>query len=786
MGKITSSQKKLETDNDEQNSSLMRGLVSGQDLDRSYRKRNTKYSVTKRIEKQDIEPFLNDGWEKLPSRKRKFIRLGKPKEIDKAFEDEVWSLFYRMGFIEMNKDSNFVIPRYGSEITKQIDVFAREEQCICLVECKSAEKPNSKRVLDKDIDQLATIRRDIDLSINKHYENQDILYKFKYIWILATKNIILSANDKLRAEKANIKVIDDETLEYYNEFSKHFGHSSKYQFLSDLMPKREIPHLIDPIPAIKGTMGNTNFFSFVMQPENLLKIAYIAHRSKTNVEALETYQRMAKKSRLNKIAHYIHEEKGIFPTNIVINFEKDNPLRFDQAAEMAGKNAVLGTLYIPNIYQCAWIIDGQHRLFAYSDLEEAKTATIPVIAFENLDPKIQAQLFIDINGEQVRVPKSHLMDLYANLHWGSENPELRLDALIAQIVKKLDTEKDSPLKNRLIKIGGNKTKTRNLTLTGLSIEIIKDHLIGSVLNTKTKDITPGPLYKEDLDSTLNNAVEVLSGYYSLFLKNDLLKMQWDIGSGEGGYICTNLGIQATLRVLKSILDHLQINEQLEVRKLKTTQLMKQIEKFATPVITFLATAPSPTLLDLRRSTGESGVKDSTFILLSLIKKQFPQFESQGLKEWLKKTDTTNNAEARTLILDKIEPMLHEYIFKSLKTRYGDERTQWWFKVNSNIRTKAMKRADEEGELIDFEKFIDLIDLKNIIEDNIDIFEETFTIDAKISDSRAKRLSWFTKLNDIRKKVAHTIKSKGVSDEELDFVKHIYEEIRNKIGKSPIY
>ena len=72
---------------------------------------------------------------------------------------------------------------------------------------------------------------------------------------------------------------------------------------------------------------------------------------------------------------------------------------------------VLGELYLPNIYQCAQVIDGQHRLFAFSNLDEAMTATIPVIAFENLNSTTQAQLFIDINGEQVKVPKNQLLDL---------------------------------------------------------------------------------------------------------------------------------------------------------------------------------------------------------------------------------------------------------------------------------------------------------------------------------------------------------------------------------------
>ncbi len=422
----------------------LEGLASGEDLAQTYKKRNVKY-VYKQVVKQDLQPYFDDGWEKIGRGSKKFFRLRKLKDIASGFEDEVWCIFYKMGFDEMNKDHNFSISREKSNLSKQIDAYARDEQCICVIECKAAERPHTKRSLDKDIDQLAGIRHEIELSIFSHYKNLGNENKFKVVWILALKNIDISENDLERAYKANIRVIDESMVEYYLQLSKHFGRSSKYQFLADMFPGRDIPDLIEPVPAIKGKMGNTDFYSFVMEPEKLLKIAYIAHRAKTNEEDIDAYQRMAKRSRLNEIAEYIHNKQGIFPTSIVINIESDRPMRFDQAAGMAGKNAILGKLYIPNKYKTAWIIDGQHRLFAYSDLEEAKTATLPVMAFENLDSDVQAKLFVDINGEQVKVSKNLLNDLYATIHWNSTNPRDRLLALTSRLIKELNDWSKSPL-----------------------------------------------------------------------------------------------------------------------------------------------------------------------------------------------------------------------------------------------------------------------------------------------------------------------------------------------------
>lgn len=766
------------------------GLVSGKELDKIYKKRSVQY-VYKTLVMQDIGPYEQEGWVRMPSRKKKTVKLRKLKDFSSGFEDEVWGIFYRLGFVEMNKDStNFTIPRYGTDVSKQIDVFAREEQCVCIVECKSAEKPHTKKPLGTEIDQLNTIQRGIDISINKYYEEKGLSPKIKYIWILALKNIDLSDPDRDRAIAANIKVMDSSLLEYYDEFSRHYGQAAKFQFLSDLLPKREIPDLIEPIPAMKGKMGDTPFFSFVIEPGKLLKLAFIAHRSKTGSGTLETYQRMAKKTRLAEIKKYIHDEKGIFPTGIVLNFETDHPLRFDKAKDMAGKNVTLGTLYLPNIYQCAWIIDGQHRLFAFAGLDEAKTATLPVIAFENLKTDKQAELFVKINGKQRRVPTNLLNDIFADLHWDSYKPEDRLSALISRLLIQLNKSPDSVLRDRIKRAEEPKSHTsRNLTLTGLATEIKKQRLVGEVQGSKAEEISPGPLSdtsikQEDLDGTLKRASDIINRYYELICRNDTVRQQWDLGNKEGGYICTNHGIQATLRVLRAILDHLEYKDHISVRNLKPGQLMTHVEKYLNPVTIYLATAPSRELADLRKSTGEAGVRESTFVLFSCIHKEFPAFAPSGLMDWLKTTDVSLNAEARDLILDKIEPMVHEYIFRALRAHYGPDPNEYWIKgVPQEIRKKAVVRGNEEGESKDFERFIDLVDNGAIIESHPEIFGDTFTIDATPNDKKSKRVAWLSKLNLIRQKVAHTVKSKGVTGEELEYVMHIYEELQKKIGAS---
>ena len=755
-------------------------IVSNGDLDKHYRTRTKKY-IYKRTVSIGVQKDIDDGWERIGPKNRKTARLRKPKAVGLDFQDRVWCIFYKLGFHEMNRSREFAIPRYGLDIGKNIDIFAKDENCICLVECKAAEKPHTKKSLGASIDQYAALHKELERSIRSHYKNKGDDTKYRFRWLLILKNIDLNENDYIRAKKANIMVVEDSLIQYYEELSKHFGPASRYQFFSDLYPGMVIPDMIAAVPAIKGKMGNVIFYSFVIEPEKLLKIAYISHRGKTNEESIKTYQRMAKKKRLNIIAKYITEREGIFPTSIVLNIETANKgLRFDQSAEMAGENAVLGTLHLPNRLKTAWLIDGQHRLFAYSGLQEAKTATLPVIAFEDLDASLQQKLFIDINGELVRVPKNLLVDLYDDLHWNSDRPRDKILALISKLVKNINESSKSPLRDRIIKIGGRRTKSRNLTPTTLNEEIRRSRLFGHMHSPKAKEITPGPLYKFDLDSSLERAMDVISGYYSLFLENENLKIQWEMGSEEGGYLCTNQGIIATIRILKAILDHLEQKDQIKVRNRNIGKLLLDIKRYLAPVIEYLEMASPQVIKEFRQRYAQAGVQASTFALLKTIKDNFPEFDPPGLKEYIARTDTTNNQETYQHLFE-IETVIHNHVITELKKKYGDGYSNWWHNgIKESIRNDAVALANKEGHYDSgFENYLYLIDLKEVIEKNWDIFSEIYTIDAKANDSRAKRLHWYTEINKIRNIVAHP-PSGGVSDEQLALVKKINEELSKRI------
>lgn len=105
-------------------------------------------------------------------------------------------------------------------------------------------------------------------------------------------------------------------------------------------------------------MGKYTCYTFTITPEYLLKIAYVAHRARGHATDINTYQRMIKKSRLRKIRDYI-SDRGMFPTNIVINIEGKRHVRFEPRKQKGGpEGAEYGTLHLTPSYGSAWIIDG--------------------------------------------------------------------------------------------------------------------------------------------------------------------------------------------------------------------------------------------------------------------------------------------------------------------------------------------------------------------------------------------------------------------------------------------
>jgi len=334
-------------------------LVVGEELGRIAKERQNKDQEVTTL-KSDKDPYLSKGW-KVKRELKRSVKLFKEKQIDELTEDEVWVLFRNMGFTEMNKDRNFKIQ--AGPIEKQIDVFAKDGNNVFVVECK-AQSEKGPRSLRKDIHEILDLRVDITKSIRNYYRER----KIKVSFLLVTQNILWSPKDEELARQKGLFFWKESNLQGYANLTKQQGEEARFQMYSILFSGRKIKQLEDiEVPAMKGGMGRKKYYVFVIQPEKLLNgVAYVHRREETNPEEVsKAYQRMLKKSRLERIREYIDDEGGFFPNNIILNFtQKPTFESFGPKAEFG--DIAYGMLKFPPYYGSAWIIDGQHRLHGYS------------------------------------------------------------------------------------------------------------------------------------------------------------------------------------------------------------------------------------------------------------------------------------------------------------------------------------------------------------------------------------------------------------------------------------
>lgn len=428
---------------------LLGKLISEKEISKQLKLRN-KDSHYQSIRINQKENFIEDGWE-LHKESKTTISVKKLKSNDIEFEDRVWSLFAQLGYEVMNRDRNFHLPydKTNSNLTQQIDVFAKDGETLLLVECKAANE-NKRGDFKKELEAMTGKIEGLRKSIHALFP--DTKHKIKFI--LATRNYAISQEDIDRLHKIGGVHFNEETIDYFFALYSQIGVSARYQLLGNLFEGQEIPEMESMVPAVEGKMGGHTYYSFSIEPEKLLKICYVLHRNKANINMMPTYQRLIKKSRLKAVHDFI-ESGGYFPNSIVISIDTKKS-NFERAGKQVGSTlSNVGILHLPKKYRSAYIIDGQHRLYGYTATKYKKSNTIPVVAFLNLSRAEQVKLFMQINENQKTVSKDLRNTLNADLLWDSENKIEQLRALSSRISIYLGESRESSLFNK-ISIGEDK------------------------------------------------------------------------------------------------------------------------------------------------------------------------------------------------------------------------------------------------------------------------------------------------------------------------------------------
>jgi DNA phosphorothioation-associated DGQHR protein 1 len=191
-----------------------------------------------------------------------------------------------------------------------------------------------------------------------------------------------------------------------------------------------------------------------------LRLAVDPSMSKTALEwqkagKLRGNQRPLEKSRLIEIAKYIGTVESTFPNSIILAAptlgEEGTPESSAPWAIDGKPGADMGTLTIPSAPLLASVVDGQHRLYAFTQLSDADLLDTQLVCavFFDLPIQMQAMVFATINTNQKAVRRGLALNMYGyNVedekrdHWSPEK-------LAVFMTRRLNFDANSPLYHRI-------------------------------------------------------------------------------------------------------------------------------------------------------------------------------------------------------------------------------------------------------------------------------------------------------------------------------------------------
>jgi len=748
-------------------------LVSGKELLGVKKHRSQPY-IFEKFEYELQSKRESEGWV-VDKKLKSLVRMKHPKPIDEQFEDEVWCLFANLGFSYMNRDRHLEIT-YGTEglnTTKQIDVFAADEETVLFVECKCAFS-GKKGDFKTDLEAIRGIRDGLFKTVR--HEKAFKGKKVKYIF--ATKNYEITEPDRNRMGALGIYHFDEYGVKYFAELAKHLGTCARYQLLGTLFAGQKIGAMENRIPAIEGQMGGYTYYSFSIEPEKLLKLAYVLHRNEANSDMMPTYQRIIKKPRLKEIRKFI-DNRGFFPNSLIISIDTNGKkLRFDLATPQV-ENAIsrIGILYLPQLYRSAYIIDGQHRLYGYAESKHAEDNTVPVVAFVNLNKDKQVELFMEINENQKAVSKNLKNTLNADLLWTSEDKNKQRKALRLNIAQRLGELQSSPFFNRIV-IGENEASAYCcLTIDTIESGLKSTHFLAR-FGKDNNEVETGTFDRGSNDATRDILLPFLMEAFQYF-RNELPE-EWELGDAEQGILTINNTIHALLRILNDIVDFLIVNHKINPKIMDAKELVEMAEPYLAPLASYFGSITEKDREGIRKNYGSGGKTRVWHILQAKINETRPEFEPEGLKDWIRDNSKQFNAESYALI-QNIELIIKSDFAAKLQRRYGDKWLTLGVPPKVYKQANALKgKQDYENSINGISKVVDIWDCVTIgncrdiavFSSNwTELFESGYTRpeEAHISGGKTAKTAWITKFATIAN---NSSASYSFSEEEYLFLKAI--------------
>lgn len=758
-------------------------------LGKLYKAKKNEYHLTS-VAHSEVDAMLNDGWEEYGQPLKVKTRLRKIKNHNDKFRDEIWCQLYDLGYRYLSCGDGMTLP-YGKDgsVKANVDVVAVNEDSILLIDCVSsashAKAPSFKSSFDGLSDRIKGFRS----------ATQELFGRGKKIkYIFATRNFKLdrSSPDVEFLLSKGAFFYNDNTYEYVKGLISSYKSAAHYQFSALLFKGELIGKDRIEVPAIEGVMGGKRYYMFSIEPHLLLKMGFILHRTRANENEMPTYQRLLVPSRLKGISKFI-ENGGYFPNSVILNFgNKRNKLQFESSSRGGETRARLGILKIPNAYAIAYIIDGQHRVYGYAQSSFKDTNTIPVVAFQGLDPTEQLSIFMDINQNQKAVSATLRITLEEDLYWNSERVDSRLKALRSSVIQELGGALSSSLYNK-ISIGEDKAL---LSANPFATVLGRSGLLPMAKGNKCdEESARTSLY--DVDNK-EYAFEMTRARDSIVKFIDLCyqfveECYPDIFQREQYLVVSNRGTYAFISMLGSLNIHESKKGNLTVRT-PPQKRFSVIEKYLDFLLSGIEKLTESEQEYLLSKLGSGAEKVWFRRFQSIVNSGFPEYSPSDFLDWLERQDEQLQDTGRKLGTE-IEKFIKATVIKNLRILFGDN---WDIEIGA-IQRECEARAKEEVEKrykdglgrqdIPWTDMFFVNDYKRIIEKywtktpnserrEFRSFESIFSIDIGYGfNSKSDKIKWLSVFNSHRNNWAHAgTKEKGLNKEEVGFLVKIHESL----------
>ena len=426
----------------------------------------------------------------------------------------------------------------SKQSTKQMDVVGIYGKHAFVIECKHTETEQNSEKLGSAIEEL---------KIRSHFITkrlQDLFDGIIPVYILCTSNFNLENRDQIEsALDQGIIILSEKEREYIStvlkgekdkKTLKYKGGSGSpeftlLQFLGyfrnnkpDYNHKGGTKWRIPAFHSLSGPNKKDKVYTFSISPNEMLKVSTVAHQKlKSAYEVTQTsnryYQRVLSRERLLALGEHLNKTKQPYPNNILVSYRGEELTFIPTSTEEEIKT---NTGNIPGIIEfdaCPGtfhVIDGQHRLFGYTQLPKDQGIRndhrIIVTAFEGLNVGEEADIFLEVNSKAQPIKPDLLMEI----EWAARVDNGR--NIKNGIVMLLRDEENSCLHENILQAESRQRGKLNPTNLRNNLDLI---MFPSSIKLKTKH-RETPFWDTDVIKTAFSAYEFFNNVLSEFKKHN--------------------------------------------------------------------------------------------------------------------------------------------------------------------------------------------------------------------------------------------------------------------------